>query len=130
GLVLALLAAARKRFGIAQVLVASALVACSIPLYMRGMHVQAALVAGAGELLLLFAAFRWWRDRGGPLPPLAALTLAVIVFQALLGMWTVTWLLKPIVVMGHLLGGLATFALLSWMAWLATDRPVRVPDAR
>jgi len=129
-LVLALVAAARKRFGVAQVLAASALVACSIPLYMRGMHVQAALVAGAGELLLLFAAFRWWRDRGGPLPPLAALTLAVIVFQALLGMWTVTWLLKPIVVMGHLLGGLATFALLSWMAWLATDRPVRVPDAR
>ncbi|WP_140909523.1 COX15/CtaA family protein [Cognatiluteimonas lumbrici] len=129
-LVLALVAAARKRFGVAQVLAASALVACSIPLYMRGMHVQAALLAGVGELLLLFAALRWWRDRGGPLPPLAALTLAVIVFQALLGMWTVTWLLKPIVVMAHLLGGLATFALLSWMAWLATDRPVRVPDAR
>ncbi len=129
-LVLALVAAARKRFGVAQVLAASALVACSIPMYMRGQHVQAALLAGAGELLLLFAALRWWRDRDGPLPPLAALTLAVIVFQALLGMWTVTWLLKPIVVMGHLLGGLATFALLAWMAWLATDRPVRVPDAR
>src|SRR5690606_10030748 len=129
-LVLALVADARKRFGVAQVLAASALVACSIPLYMRGMHVQAALLSGVGELLLLFAALRWWRDRGGPLPPLAALTLAVIVFQALLGMWTVTWLLKPIVVMAHLLGGLATFALLAWMAWLATDRPVRVPDAR
>src|SRR5690606_3186425 len=129
-LVLALVAAARRRFGVAQVRAASALVACSIPMYMRGQHVQAALLAGAGELLLLFAALRWWRERDGPLPPLAALTLAVIVFQALLGMWTVTWLLKPIVVMGHLLGGLATFALLAWMAWLATDRPVRVPDAR
>ncbi len=44
-------------------------------------------------------------------------------------MWTVTWLLKPLVVMGHLLGGMTTFALLTWMAWRATDRPVRLPDA-
>ena len=45
----------------------------------------------------------------GPTPTSArtsTLTLAVIIFQALLGMWTVTWLLKPVVVMGHLLGGL------------------------
>jgi len=60
----------------------------------------------------------------------SALTLAVIIFQALLGMWTVTWLLKPIVVMGHLLGGLTTFGLLTWTAWRATDLPVQLPDAR
>ena len=59
-----------------------------------------------------------------------ALTLAVIVFQALLGMWTVTWLLKPVVVMGHLLGGLLTFSLLTWMAWRATDVPIRLAEAR
>src|SRR5690606_17334238 len=59
----------------------------------------------------------------------APLTLMVIVFQALLGMWTVTWLLKPIVVMGHLLGGLLTFALLAWMAWRATDAPIRLAQA-
>jgi cytochrome c oxidase assembly protein subunit 15 len=50
-----------------------------------------------------------------------------VIFQALLGMWTVTWLLKPIVVMGHLLGGLATFALLLWAALRAhgvADRDV------
>jgi cytochrome c oxidase assembly protein subunit 15 len=45
-----------------------------------------------------------------------ALTLLVlIVFQALLGMFTVTWLLKPLIVTGHLLGGLTTFAMLSWL---------------
>src|SRR4029077_15669995 len=33
-----------------------------------------------------------------------------------LGMWTVTLLLKPVVVMGHLLGGLLTFSLLSYVA--------------
>ena len=133
-LVLALLAARRQRLGIVQVLAAAVLVAISIPLYMRGMHGAASLLAGAGELILLVAAVRWWRQNDGngiaeSLPPIAALLLAVIVFQALLGMWTVTWLLKPIVVMGHLLGGLATFALLAWLAWRATDRPIRVPDA-
>ena len=44
-------------------------------------------------------------------------------------MWTVTWLLKPLVVMGHLLGGLLTFSLLLWMAWRATDLPIRLADA-
>jgi cytochrome c oxidase assembly protein subunit 15 len=50
----------------------------------------------------------------------------LIVFQALLGMWTVTLLLKPVVVMSHLIGGMATFAMLTWMAWRATDSPVRI----
>ncbi|MEO8062454.1 MAG: COX15/CtaA family protein [Pseudomonadota bacterium] len=45
-----------------------------------------------------------------------ALTLLVlIVFQALLGMLTVTWLLKPLIVTGHLVGGLTTFAMLLWL---------------
>jgi heme a synthase len=132
-LLLALLAARRQRHGIAQVLAAALAVAVSIPLYMRGQHLPATLLAGLGELVLLQAAVRWSRnDAGSPAQALSAtavLTLAVIVFQALLGMWTVTWLLKPIVVMGHLLGGLATFALLAWMAWRATDLPIRLPDA-
>ncbi len=56
----------------------------------------------------------------------AIVLLALIVFQALLGMWTVTLLLKPLIVTGHLLGGLASFALLLWL-WLsmrAHDQPV------
>jgi len=45
------------------------------------------------------------------------LTLVVlVVFQGLLGMWTVTLLVKPAVVTLHLLGGLATTALLWWLA--------------
>jgi cytochrome c oxidase assembly protein subunit 15 len=42
--------------------------------------------------------------------------VAVIVFQALLGMWTVTLLLLPLVVSAHLLGGLALFTLLALVA--------------
>jgi cytochrome c oxidase assembly protein subunit 15 len=126
-LALAVIAARRRRYGVAQVLAAAALVAVSIPLYMRADYVAASVLAAAGEAILLFAALRW---NNVGLSRVAALTLAVIIFQALLGMWTVTWLLKPVVVMAHLLGGLTTFALLAWMAWRATDRPIRLADAR
>jgi len=132
-LVLALLAVRRRRRGIALVLGASALVAAAIPLYMRGLVLPALLVAGTGEALLLGAAVAWLRanGRGGgrDLAPVAALTLAVVVFQALLGKWTVTMLLKPAIVMGHLLGGMLTFSLLAWMAWRATHLPVVLADA-
>lgn len=61
--------------------------------------------------------------------------LALVIFQGLLGMWTVTWLLKPLAVTGHLLGGMTTLALLGWL-WLdvraapaaaRTDAPRREP---
>jgi cytochrome c oxidase assembly protein subunit 15 len=48
---------------------------------------------------------------------LAALLLVLILFQAALGMWTVTLKLLPVMVMGHLMGGLATFSMLLWLAW-------------
>ena len=125
-LLLAVLAARKRRHGIAQVLLAAALVAAAIPLYMRGAHVAASVLAILGEAVLLFAALRW---SNVDLARASALTLAVIIFQALLGMWTVTWLLKPIVVMAHLMGGLTTFSLLTWMAWRATDWPIRLVEA-
>ncbi len=125
-LLLAVLAARKRHYGIAQIALAALLVAAAIPLYMRGEHVAASVLAIIGEVILLFAALRWSNI---DLSRVAALTLAVIIFQALLGMWTVTWLLKPIVVMGHLLGGLSTFALLTWMAWRAINRPIIVVEA-
>jgi cytochrome c oxidase assembly protein subunit 15 len=125
-LVLAALAARRRRFGLAQVFAAAALVGASIPLYMQAQYVVAAVLAGLGVGLLLVAALRW---SNADLARTAAITLAVIVFQALLGMWTVTWLLKPIVVMGHLLGGMLMLGLLTWMAWRATHLPIRLAGA-
>lgn len=126
-LLLALLAARRRRLGVLQVVGASLLVAAAIPAYMYGHIGLAFALAGTGEAILLLAALRWSNI---DLARAAVLTLAVIVFQALLGKWTVTMLLKPIIVMGHLLGGLATFSLLVWMAWRATDLPIRLADAR
>ena len=73
--------------------------------------------------------FRRRREPGQPWKvPIAAAGL--IVFQALLGMWTVTWKLKPVVVMGHLLGGFATFALLVWIALRARAVSATPPAAR
>ena len=123
---LALLAARRRRYGLAQVIGASLLVGLAIPLYMGG-HVMAALgIAALGEAILLLAALRW---SNVDLARAAALTLAVVIFQALLGKWTVTMLLKPVIVMGHLLGGMLTFSLLLWMAWRATVQPIVLVDA-
>lgn len=42
--------------------------------------------------------------------------LVLIAFQAILGMWTVTMLLKPAIVSSHLLGGMSTLAILVWLA--------------
>ena len=52
--------------------------------------------------------------------------LVLVVLQGMLGMLTVTWLLKPLIVTGHLVGGLTTFGMLLWL-WLskrAEQRPV------
>ena len=125
-LTLALLAARRHRRGVAQVVTASVLVALAIPLYMRGEHLASSVLAIGGEAILLLAALRWSNTN---LSRAAMLTLAVVIFQALLGMWTVTWLLKPIVVMGHLLGGMLLFGLLVWMAWRATHLPITLAQA-
>lgn len=45
--------------------------------------------------------------------------VGLVIFQGMLGMWTVTWQLKPLAVSGHLLGGMSTLALL-WWQWLST----------
>jgi len=58
-----------------------------------------------------------WLNRRQPGQPvkLPLLLLATVIFQGLLGMWTVTLLLKPLIVMGHLLGGLTTLGLVAWL---------------
>lgn len=75
----------------------------------------------AGSLVLLVLAINilaWMkRNSSEKVRLLAAVLLAMILFQAALGMWTVTLKLLPVVVMGHLMGGLATFSLLLWLSW-------------
>ncbi len=68
------------------------------------------LAATLGLLVLLAAALAWYRRRQR-LP--ATGLLALLLLQGLLGMWTVTLLLKPAVVTSHLLGGMSIVALLA-----------------
>jgi cytochrome c oxidase assembly protein subunit 15 len=75
-------------------------------------HRYLASTLGFLVLLLALLSFRPGHPR---LLPRGLLVL--VIFQGLLGMWTVTWLLKPLAVTAHLLGGMATLALLFWL-WL------------
>ncbi len=87
------------------------------------------LAAALGIMIVLLAVISF-RDRRKPKRRwLTALLVVLVVFQALLGMWTVTLQLKPIVVMGHLLGGLTILALLWWLALREQQRwkPVSGP---
>lgn len=85
-----------------------------------------------GLAILAIAVWSWLRRRDDPHQPvwLPSFLLALVVFQAALGMWTVTLLLKPVVVMGHLLGGFATFSLLVLLALRTARRRAPTGNAR
>ena len=80
-------------------------------------------LAGTLGLLTLALAIAGWRWRAAlPRTPLLATSIVgLVILQAALGMWTVTLLLKPVIVTLHLLGGMATLALLAWLALRQLD---------
>jgi cytochrome c oxidase assembly protein subunit 15 len=74
----------------------------------------------AGTLVGIIAVLLAWavirrKDPDQPLVPVALL-FVVVCLQAALGAFTVTLLLKPLIVTAHLFGGLTTLGLLSWLA--------------
>jgi cytochrome c oxidase assembly protein subunit 15 len=77
----------------------------------------------AGGLGLLTFVISFWglfQYRKLKLPIILPLALiAMIIFQAALGRWTVTLKLMPIIVMGHLLGGFTVLSLLTLTALMA-----------
>jgi heme a synthase len=83
-------------------------------------HRYAASTLGLIILVITVLAFTTRRARLVSLP-LALALLATVVFQGLLGMLTVTWQLKPLIVTGHLVFGLTTLGLLWWL-WLTLPR--------
>jgi cytochrome c oxidase assembly protein subunit 15 len=74
--------------------------------------------AGSLGLLIVALAVIAWRNRTLPAQPLKLpfLLVAVVIAQAIFGMWTVTLKLWPQVVTGHLLGGFTTLSLLLLLA--------------
>lgn len=75
-------------------------------------------LAGTLGLLILSLSILAWRQdlRSRQSPALPTALLGVVGLQAALGMWTVTLLLKPLIVTLHLIGGMTTLALLAGMA--------------
>jgi cytochrome c oxidase assembly protein subunit 15 len=122
---LALLANWRRRLRRNLLIGASLAAAAGIFAYVAGLIPLAALLSVVAIGLPLAAAMLWrddWRGRT------SAGLLGLVIFQALLGKWTVTLLVKPIIVTAHLLGGMATVALLWWLVlrqsrWLAQPAP-------
>ena len=81
-----------------------------------------------GLLILVMTVLAWRRPALKPMRPLLSLLLALVIFQGILGMWTVTLKLLPIVVSTHLLGGFTTFSLLllAYLQWRQPDiQPVK-----
>ena len=117
---LTLLARRLQRDSLISTIAGCAFVALAMTLYItaKGYPFIAGPGSGAamllGELTLIYSALT---TRG--LARWLTFTLALICFQALLGMWTVTLLVKPAVVTAHLLGGLATLSFLLYCALLA-----------
>ena len=75
-------------------------------------------VAGVLGLMVLALFILGWKQSASvkTSPWLTTGLAGLIIFQAMLGMWTVTMLLKPAVVSAHLLGGMSTLAILVWIA--------------
>lgn len=112
-LALALLASWRQRRALIAVGLGAVFAAIAVSLYIGGEHRWSSLLALFAIALPLSAAVGLKRPGAWKI---CVIALGVIVFQAMLGMWTVTLLLKPVVVMGHLLGGITTFGLLAYAA--------------
>jgi cytochrome c oxidase assembly protein subunit 15 len=81
-----------------------------------------------GLLIIAIAVIGWRaRRRLDQSPGLPLALVGVVILQGMLGMWTVTLLLKPAIVTLHLAGGMLTFALLIWLwqrqqpRWSAVD---------
>jgi len=75
------------------------------------------VASALGFLLLIIAG--WAVARRESLkqsPALALVIVGLVILQGMFGKWTVTLLLKPAIVTGHLIGGMTLLALLTWLA--------------
>jgi cytochrome c oxidase assembly protein subunit 15 len=85
-----------------------------------------------GILIMLLAAVASWGPKAARVSKSFSMALVLLLFfQAALGMWTVTLQLLPVVVMGHLLGGMTLAACLAWYRWRVSNMmPTQCPGAR
>jgi cytochrome c oxidase assembly protein subunit 15 len=99
--------------------------------YQKAMHEMVhRYIAGAlGLVILGLAIYSVWNRRDPAQPRVLPLLLVGVVgLQAALGAFTVTLLLKPLIVTLHLLGGLTTLGLLWWLSLAPTRRDVKAAE--
>jgi cytochrome c oxidase assembly protein subunit 15 len=91
------------------------------------------LAGTLGALIVVLAFWSWKATRSRWL---VSSIVALVLFQATLGAWTVTTLLRPAVVTAHLLGGMAILGALTWLAMsqlrlppMAQAHRLRIPAA-
>ena len=74
------------------------------------------LASVLGLIIMILAGIAWInRHNNRRVAVLTFSLLALVIFQGLLGMWTVTLQLNPLIVLAHLLGGFGVLALLWWL---------------
>jgi cytochrome c oxidase assembly protein subunit 15 len=103
--------------------------------YQKALHemVHRYIATLLGLVIIGLAVFSYVNRRDPEQPRVLPWVLLVLVcVQGMLGAFTVTWLLKPLIVTLHLIGGLSTLALIWWLALppqkrsvKAAERPVR-----
>ncbi len=70
-----------------------------------------------GLMIIAIVLLAWMRRRElGQSPWLATALLGAVCLQGAFGAWTVTMMLMPIIVTGHLLGGMTVLSLLTWLS--------------
>jgi cytochrome c oxidase assembly protein subunit 15 len=89
-------------------------------------------IASTLGLLIIGLAVLSVVNRRDPAQPrvLPWILLGTVITQGLLGMWTVTLLLKPLIVTLHLLGGLSTLSLLWWLSLDPERRELKASERK
>jgi cytochrome c oxidase assembly protein subunit 15 len=83
-----------------------------------------------GLLIISIAVLAWMKRRElGQSPWLATALFGAVCLQGAFGAWTVTMMLMPVIVTGHLLGGMTVLSLLTWLSarQLFQGRPAFAP---
>jgi len=100
--------------------------------YQKALHemVHRYIASSLGLVIVGLAIYAWRhrRDRGVP-RRLPFVLVAIVLMQGALGAFTVTLLLKPVIVTSHLIGGLTTMGILWWLS-LSREERRPVPTER
>jgi cytochrome c oxidase assembly protein subunit 15 len=84
-----------------------------------------------GLLIIGIAVLAWLKRRElGQSPWLATALFGAVCLQGAFGAWTVTMMLMPVIVTGHLLGGMTVLSLLTWLSarqWFDARPPAPAP---